>query len=356
MNDAGDKRREQKVELIRREIEILLHSPLRNEEWDDLVEENYIDEVLDDLLPSSEVAEKVRRRRQVYGQQEAKRDKAPRMLSEQEAKKPSGRLEALSILVAQEATKDTEVQKFRNEVLNGKLLSLDAVEEWIQEQAKKDGPHTWWLEDIALPENLGHYRVEDAMAVLLANPQARLDVPMRLSIRPAKNHSQFRFLEYGVPGNNEKKEIPTAIDGVLEQLNLLSERLAEEFGWTKAEATLFILTASVPEIAPVTSTLIERQLSALSRIVLTVDPSLSPREVAEYYRKMRQEVMGARHRDLSEKHLQLAIFAATQPEERTWSEKMAVWNKSHPTEWRYEEVGNFSHDCLQARRRLLRSE
>src|SRR5258706_11310391 len=107
MKNSLGTRRKLKIERIKREIELLLHSPLRDEEWEDLIEENYIEELLDDTLTSSEVAEKVRRRRQVYGQHGAKRDKAPRMLSEQEAKKPSGRLEALSILVAQEAAKDT---------------------------------------------------------------------------------------------------------------------------------------------------------------------------------------------------------------------------------------------------------
>jgi hypothetical protein len=54
-----------------------------------------------------------------------------------------------------------------------------------------------------------------------------------------------------------------------------------------------------------------RQLPALSRIALTIDPALSPQEVAEHYRQIRQEIMPARHRDLSEKHLQLALFSGT---------------------------------------------
>ena len=100
MKNTVDTRRKIKVESFRREIDLLLPSPLRDEEWEDLLEEQYIQELLDDALTSSEVAEKVRRRRQVYGQRGVKRDKAPQMLSEQEAKKPSGHIEALSILVA----------------------------------------------------------------------------------------------------------------------------------------------------------------------------------------------------------------------------------------------------------------
>src|SRR5437763_14715783 len=82
------------------------------------------------------------------------------MLSEQESKKPSGHIEALSILVAQEATKEAEVQVFRTDVLGGKLLSLEAVEEWILEQSKSDGLPTWWLEKINLPGTFMHESFE----------------------------------------------------------------------------------------------------------------------------------------------------------------------------------------------------
>ena len=46
--------------------------------------------------------------------------------------------------------------------------------------------------------------------------------------------------------------------------------------------------------------------------------------------------------------MQLAIFAAKQPEDRTWLEKMTEWNRAHPVEWNYVERSNFSYDCLQA--------
>ena len=164
----------------------------------------------------------------------------------------------------------------------------------------------------------------------------------------------IRFLIYREPGSDEIKEIPTAIKGTLEALRQLSERLAKEYAWTEADATLFVLTNHPPEIRPLTSTSQSRQLPALSRIVLTIDPALSPQEVAEHYRQIRQEIMPARHRDLSEKHLQLAAFSGTHPRLGTWQQKMVKWNSDHP-DWTYKEASNFAHDCLQARRRVLRS-
>jgi len=377
LKNTVDTRRKIKVESFRGEIDLLLPSPLRDEEWEDLLEDQYIQELLDGVSTSREVAEKVQHRRQVYGLRGVKQNKAPQVLSEQEAKKPSSRIVALSILVAQEATKEAEVQAFRTDVLGGKLLSLEAVEEWILEQSKSDGQPTWWLEKITLPGTFMHESFEklspDAGLVLSnikpdgymkyypdKEPrdqfELRLLLPFSIPTRSLMEYFRFRMLAYGVPGNNEEKKIPTSINGVLERLRLLSEGLAQKYDWMEAEATLFILTGSIPEISQVSSAVLDRPLSALSRIVLTLDPSLSPKEVAEYYRKVREDVIGTRHRELSEKHMQLAIFAATQPEERKWSDKMAEWNRTHPAEWKYEEVANFSHDCLQARRRLLRSE
>jgi hypothetical protein len=52
--------------------------------------------------------------------------------------------------------------------------------------------------------------------------------------------------------------------------------------------------------------------------------------------------------------MQLATFDEERPKDETWAAKMAEWNKTQPPEWAYSEVGNFAHDCLQARRRLLR--
>lgn len=369
--------RELKTIRVRGEIEMLLHGHLSEEEWQDLVEDHYIEEILRGDLSSREVADKVRHRRKVYGQRGAKRDKATKILSEKETKKPSGYVRTLSILIAQEAAKDPEVQAFRTDVFHEKLLSFEAVEGWILEQFSRDGIPTWWLKEIPIagtlmnegfvkttPQEHSEYGtfIPDVFVKIFPDEQPidqialQLHLPLSFPMSSLMEVFHFRFLSYGTPESNDTKEIPTAHNGILARLRVLSQRLAQEYSWSEAEATIFILTGSIPEISRVDNTAIARKQSALSRIVLTVDPSLSPKEVAEYYRMIRQNALGTRHRDISEKHMQLAIFAAKQPEDRTWSDKMLEWNRICPVEWKYMEVANFSHDCLQARRRLLRSE
>jgi hypothetical protein len=100
-----------------------------------------------------------------------------------------------------------------------------------------------------------------------------------------------------------------------------------------------------------------QRLPGLSVIHLAVDPGMSPKEVTESYLEERKRLLGTRYRDLNEKHLTLAVFIAIQPSQLGWSERMAQWNHQYASEgWTYTQVANFSHDCLQAQRRLLRSE
>jgi hypothetical protein len=133
----------------------------------------------------------------------------------------------------------------------------------------------------------------------------------------------------------------------------LSEQLEEQYSWKQALATIFVLTGRIPLISLISSTQKWRSRSLLNRIVLEVDPTVSPKEVAENYRNLRKEMMSVRPRKLSEKHMQLAIFNMKYTKGETWAMKMAEWNKEQRIEWRYKEVSNFALDCRQARTRLL---
>ncbi len=357
MSITEEPSQERKKALFKLELEVRLHGKLCEEEWEDLVHDHYVAELLEGTLSCSEVADRVRHLRQVYGQRGMSRDRSPRKPSKQD-KEPEN-LKVLSLLVAEEAAQDMGVQAFRTKVLGGQYLSLHEVSNWIKEKAGKDGLPTWWLMNVPLPSNEIHY---DEITTLTSErvfqhhielhiPQ--LPLPLGIDV-PLSECVTFRFLCYREPGSDDIKEIPTTFNGISEDLRQLSERLAEEYAWTAADATLFILTNTAPEIRPLTSTSQSRQLPALSRIVLTIDPALSPQEVAEHYRQLRQEIMPARHRDLSEKHLQLAAFSGTHPRLGTWQQKMMEWNSIY-RDWAYKEASNFAHDCLQARRRVLRS-
>jgi hypothetical protein len=74
--------------------------------------------------------------------------------------------------------------------------------------------------------------------------------------------------------------------------------------------------------------------------------------VAERYSAVRRYLVGERHREISEKHGRLALFAITQGHNLSLPVRMAAWNQQYP-EWAYTRESNFSRDMLQAQRRLL---
>jgi hypothetical protein len=228
------------------------------------------------------------------------------ILPDDQRKRVSERHQVLAILWAKEAEADPDVVAFRKEVLRGRLLQVEDVEGWLEEHAKADGPGK------------------------------------------SERGSQIQVLAYAIPADRWERCIPTAASRVLERLRQIVERLSERYRWQEAQATIFVLTGRTPLVPPAEAK-IEREA-----IVLTVDPSLTPRQVANYYRQFKKEILGGgRIKALSLKHLQLAAFAANRPNEEPWAKKMEAWNRSVPKEWRYENGSYFKRDCLQAQRRLL---
>jgi len=163
------------------------------------------------------------------------------------------------------------------------------------------------------------------------------------------------YLRYGVDEVEEDPtgEVPTAEGGVLDRLRQLSQSLARFYGWDEAAATNFVLTGEVPFMPSIeTRASVPFSYTTTARISLTIDPALSPREVANHYRRMRGRILEGRHRELTAKHLRLATFAAARPAGETLRERMAAWNKEYPN-WKYKRETNFGRDCTQAVRRLL---
>ncbi len=237
-------------------------------------------------------------------------------------------------------------------MLGYKLLPLEEVEEWIKQQSQKDGPPTIWLNNIPLPQAKTNELIKLIQGITPDVPKLLLEIPMDQVI--GTMNLQAHVLKY--PGLDEwARSISTVVGGVLEHLRRLSDRLAEKYKWSQAQATTFVLTGRIPLISSINATLKIHSRSLFSRIVLDVDPAMSPREIAMHYSRNRKEIMATRHRNLSEKHMQLALFDSKRLKTETWAIKMDEWNKTHPAEWKYEEVSNFAHDCLQSQRRLLRS-
>ena len=235
--------------------------------------------------------------------------------------------EAITRIVAayakQELGPTIGLPAFRREVLNGRLLRLEAVEDWIQARAIEDGKPT--VSKTRLPGG------GEKIAV--------------------------KLLAYGKAGSEWTFHVPTRHRGVLDRLRLISEQLVRAFDWPPAQATLFVIVDSfTPWVQPIrTAVHISGSLQCLSRIVLTVDPTCTPAEVADCYQRVKTGRYG-RLRRLSEKHAALAAFRAEQPAGRTAGEQLRIWNSEvarKRREWKYKQLKLFVRDAKTALERLI---
>lgn len=216
----------------------------------------------------------------------------------------SDRQEVLSFLLAREASMRGDVQAFRREVLDGRLLTLDGVPSWVMDEDGQTGTGT--------PAGILEYLGAEAW-------------PLRQ-----------RTIE----------------GGSLERLRLLGAGLSDVYGWEPAQATSFVLTGLSPLVPAIRcATVGGVPSSSTLRIVLAVDPVTSPRDLASYYKRARARETQDRSGSVTRKQLKLAAFVAERSEQ-SWPELMEAWNRNFPRS-RYSDTKGFQRDAVSARRALL---
>ncbi len=304
-------------ESLRSKVNRELDRPVSDDEWRLLDAQGVLRR---DIDPSG-IAETVKQFRRAFSRQEV----AVPMLDRGGELTPA-RVHAISELVARHASEDARVQGFRSRRLPNGLLEFERIEAWISTIAKADGKPS-------------QYSTVVASAATRKCPDVGISA---------------RYLCYGSPASNFVRNIPVAHNGVLDELRGITEILSKRYGWQPAQATLFVLTGVPPLVSTLRVKATTELFPVLRKIVLTVDPALSPRELAEHYKTIRRRFLGERHRAMSEKHCTLVLFMQDWPANETYSSAMGVWNKKFPT-WRYRHATNFGRDVLAARKRLLGS-
>lgn len=343
---AGHRSDELTPEEIRRRLELELQR--EGEEldaglWGSLVELGHVEDVQQGELSIRELAAKHGEFCQVLrGRGRRPIRQEPRELP------PDARLEILSDILSQRAAQEPNVVAFRTSVLGGSLFAWEDVDAWIKEQAKKDGPFTWYL-SVAVPE--GYQLRQDKSGIILTEPL------LTVSEEAAGWGVDTRRLEYGVPEDRWIRRVPTRVNGVLDELRTLSESLARRYNWQPSCASVFVLTG-LPIQLPKGRVTISRRFphQMVGRLTLELDPCISPKEVLALYRKHRKELLGGRYQPMSRKHLELARFYEGR-EKGPWRADMAEWNgKQSDPKWCYTDWRNFRRDCVHAWRRLFSKE
>ena len=327
----------------RAELDRLLGRPLSDQDWAFLEYNGTLGDIEEFGLEPQTV--EMIRRMLAFGDPSARRERpSPMLPRELDPRRVAERVEAVSILLASEAARDPAVIAFRRSVLADHLLDRAEVGEWIERQGQQDGGPSMLL-SVAVP----------ASRIDLETKPGRILVKWRRKTLEATSASR-PSLAYGVPDDAWSRDVPVRIGGTLDRLRELSEQLSRHYRWDQAQATIFVLTGAIPLVSPIRAKMEPNLMrpSATARVVLTIDPTASPAQVAKAYARVRSSWLG-RYRALSPKHLRLATFLAERPGEETWAERLKTWNARASAPERYEghQVSNFARDCKRAKKRLL---
>ena len=324
---------------IRASLACRLGHATKEEVWVRLVEEDYVREVLEETAEIDYLEEKYREFNRV----------PMRLLQPPKSAIDSGpqqtRLQILSDLTARQATTEKSVIAFRRQHLTEGLLKREEVDEWITRQSMEEGSASRYLR-VPIP---------DDHELIRRNGGIITEPLLTISDTTSGTQVKMELLSYASLDDQWVQRIPVRHGGTLDGLRMLSKSLARRFTWQEAQATTFVLTGISPLLSSLRGGIrIAFNQPISSRINMEIDPTLTPEEVAEQYKKLRAPLIGTRYRSMGEKHLRLAEFyGGHKPKGTTWAALMNKWNHSQDRRWEYDRFETFARDCKQAWRRLM---
>lgn len=261
------------------------------------------------------------------------------------------RQRALALHAAAVAERDGNVVRFRHQHLGGQTLNPEDVQPWIERMAAEDGESAIVL----LAEASRGTRLRETEAGIVPIPAVVVD-----EAHPAFDRT-FKILRYALTdetgaGNVAGGIVAVATGGALDELRQLDERMGATYGWPDGDGALFVLTGAIPVLKDISSDIEVCTPPAFSRILLRIDLTSTPEQVADEYKRLRH-----RNRTPSLKFLRLAGWLSDRPPDEPNSVRMDAWNHqclewgkaAEPDDWHYESPSNFSRDCRDACNRLL---
>ena len=235
------------------------------------------------------------------------------------------RADALGRILAIDAERRDDVKEFRQKFLNDRLLMEHEVSEWLERTAQS------------------HYVDEVKTG--------------------AKARRRPTYLEY-LQGSSANVVSVGVIPGTpLARLKKLVSALEKAYpAWRGIEAHIVqLVLASTPPPTTLARLVVEpvEPFSAQSRILITIDPRVSPKVLAEKYSEVRRQLNGKgppRDKAITDKHLELSIPAEEKrhADGPGWEELLASWNSRFP-QWEYTGVNahiNFARDARSAWTRI----
>ena len=376
-NPAGGRQEDLRTQLAAR-----LRRPVVDSMWEELLEQGYVGDAESEACnghdPVQYLTERVRRYEHAVGRTMP----PPTSLTD----RPSGaaataRIDALSAIYASWAQHDRDVEAFRCSNLvdhdtpefrayldrsgpypSYRLLTDDHVQPWVHAQhhaAASDGDGDRHVQELLARAAPGR-RATSTLAYTVSHVVQRLTVDAR---------------------------------GTLGELARLADELAERYRWHSAAAATFVLSGeAIPEVFVYDGSAQIRHgtTAATTRVTMTLDPFLTPDQVAAIYGRLRQRLArAAMLRASSPKHYRLAEYVGpkvrcyvdqpgrvarrgrpAQPgptglalyvdpvDGHSWSGLRVGWNRLQSADpqtqtWIYGADPHFIRDARQAVQRLL---
>ncbi|SRR6266571_1003370 len=324
---------------VRSQLDARLHRPVTDGEWGFL---QGFDHVKDARQFGIDAAlEQVRGIREANSNPVAPRYLPARARRGGEIGLAGEHVRALSSLFAHQAAERDDVRAFRSAILGDGLIDQDNVASFIERHR-------------ALEAKTGR----TVIVKVALRGSVKLDQRKDQRVSGKVFGFENPILCYSTPGQRWASCVPVRYGGTLHQLSQLSEGLSRAYLWSPAQACVFVLTGATPLVDRVRCTLNHSDPSSTSRISLSIDPTVTPRELADLYRPIRRRFLGGRYRSPSAKHIRLAAFAGTRDEAEPRADTLAAWNKGCEPSERYagNKVRTFARDCRAALARVLEPE
>ena len=258
-----------------------------------------------------------------------------------------------SQLMALDASNKSEVINFRKYVLKYRLIPIDKVDNWIKKTAKKDGFPTLWLDGVELPKDAKR-TVKDGVVLI-----------DKIAITQATNIKGYE-LKFWMPEVDKVNSVYVTRGGILDNLRVLSGKLAQGYGWTQAQAATFVLTTHLPLVEAIeVGVQVHSENNLANKLVLAIDPTSTVQEVADAYAWGKKEFFEVSNKHNSTKSHQLALFYAQYCEfskdKLNRHNLLQEWNKlcdvetwrsdRQVSDWKYDPktgINNFQRDLKDA--------
>lgn len=350
----------------------------REEIWDELVRDGYVNEAISDGDISG-VLNRYQNQDERYPIHRSQKKQHNGVYEEP----PDEWLKSLSEILAWDAAQEPKVKSFRHDVLNDCLLAPDEVTAWMKELNSKEGGTAGSTHIIA--------RLSPGTRGVL--PGLFYGKPVSFGEEGEVLSMYIDILPYSVPGSQIIGHVGVKTGAVSERLKKISESLHVRYTWPQSQAVGFVLTGKFPllllartrylhidrslysavsiDVAsnppnvtfePNWSTLAEPNVAACYPSLITmsieVSPHLSPKDVARLYSNSKANLLNSqnvrskkRYRPMTKKHLELAVFYHKHREMKG-NDLMIAWNKDHQQYEPYIHVTNLIRDAKYAHQRL----